>query len=364
MKRISKLFIIIAFFGISTASAYSYEKDICLGLGVGSYSFSYTDIYNYKYEYTGSLVSVLGIFTNAFGNGVTPELSLTSLLGYSYNTYTADAKVRYYPWAQKKLAPYGFVGIGYYSWDAYYTTEKPLYIPIGVGLTHFFTPKVGADLSLGCNIASTSITFAKLSVLFRVAGGKDEPDADGDGLSDADEAKYGTNPHNPDTDGDGLLDGEEVHKYKTDPKNRDTDGGGISDGMEVKRGSDPLDKDDDILSINIGDKLILRGIEFETGKSVISPRSERILGFALKALKSADDMEIEICGHSDDVGKLQDNMKLSLDRANSVKRWFINKGIKEYRLTTRGAGPNEPLVPNTNDENRQRNRRVEFYRTK
>ena len=58
-------------------------------------------------------------------------------------------------------------------------------------------------------------------------------DSDGDGLTDADEATYGTDPHNPDTDGDGLTDGDEVHTHATDPKDADTDDDNLSDGAEV-----------------------------------------------------------------------------------------------------------------------------------
>lgn len=60
------------------------------------------------------------------------------------------------------------------------------------------------------------------------------PDADGDGLTDAEEAVLGTDPHNPDTDGDGLLDGEEVDDAATDPLQADTDGDFIDDGAEVE----------------------------------------------------------------------------------------------------------------------------------
>ncbi|MDK8238684.1 hypothetical protein, partial [Actinomyces urogenitalis] len=58
-----------------------------------------------------------------------------------------------------------------------------------------------------------------------------DPDTDGDGLTDSEEEKIGTDPKNPDTDGDGLTDGEEK-KIGTDPKNPDTDGDGLTDGDE------------------------------------------------------------------------------------------------------------------------------------
>ena len=64
-------------------------------------------------------------------------------------------------------------------------------------------------------------------------------DKDHDGLSDEEEAKFGTNANNVDSDGDGLFDREEVKVYKTDPLNSDTDGDGYSDGSEVKNGYNP-----------------------------------------------------------------------------------------------------------------------------
>lgn len=65
-------------------------------------------------------------------------------------------------------------------------------------------------------------------------------DTDGDGLTDEEEAKYGTDPKKADTDGDSLTDYEEIMIWKTDPLNPDTDGDGFSDGVEVKNGFNPL----------------------------------------------------------------------------------------------------------------------------
>lgn len=66
-------------------------------------------------------------------------------------------------------------------------------------------------------------------------------DSDADGLSNVDEAKYGTDPNKADTDGDGLTDKEEISVFHTNPLKADTDGDGFSDGYEVRHHTNPLD---------------------------------------------------------------------------------------------------------------------------
>lgn len=66
-----------------------------------------------------------------------------------------------------------------------------------------------------------------------------EQDADGDGIKDATEKKYGTDPAKSDTDGDELSDYDEIEVYKTKPLIQDTDGDTYVDGNEVKNGYDP-----------------------------------------------------------------------------------------------------------------------------
>ena len=65
-------------------------------------------------------------------------------------------------------------------------------------------------------------------------------DTDGDGLTDEEEARLGTNPAKVDTDDDGLTDYEEVIIWKSNPLVADTDGDGYSDGIEVRNGYNPL----------------------------------------------------------------------------------------------------------------------------
>ena len=71
-------------------------------------------------------------------------------------------------------------------------------------------------------------------------------------------------------------------------------------------------------------------------------------------------IEIELSAHTDDKGSDDYNNKLSDQRAASVAAYIVSKGIDPARLVSKGYGKTQPLVPNTNDENRAKNRRVEL----
>jgi len=165
-----------------------------------------------------------------------------------------------------------------------------------------------------------------------------------------------------DTDGDGLNDFEELMNYKTNPLLADTDAGSVNDKVEVDRGTDPLDAGDDVIKMNV--PMVLDGIVFETGSAKISPASETTLNKAFKTLTAYTEISVEIQGHTDNVGSRAFNMKLSQDRAESVMNWMIEKGISRSRMTAKGFGPDKPMVPNDSDANKQKNRRIEFVRTK
>jgi len=192
------------------------------------------------------------------------------------------------------------------------------------------------------------------------------PDSDGDGLTDGEEVHgllqngklIKTNPLNPDTDGDGLTDGAEIKVYHTDPLNIDTDGGGVSDGHEVLEDStNPLDPKDDLMKYTLL-------LEFDYDKAIIRSGDLGKLDIITKVLKRDPGAAAKVEGHADKRKRSthEYNQTLSERRAKAVVDYLINVGgIKADRLTQKGWSFDKPVVPNTSEENMQKNRRVEVY---
>jgi len=196
-------------------------------------------------------------------------------------------------------------------------------------------------------------------------------DTDADGLKDNEEVNdYKTDPLDSDSDNDELMDGAEVKTHRTNPLNPDTDAGSIYDGVEVARGTDPLNPADDVPvvqkeePIKVGQVITLEGINFATNSAEISSLAEDKLERALNAMKEYPNLEVEISGHTDNTGGRAHNMNLSERRAESVKEWFVSKGIDASRITTTGYGPDQPIDTNDTEEGRFKNRRIDFKRTK
>ncbi|MBN1599678.1 MAG: OmpA family protein [Bacteroidales bacterium] len=112
--------------------------------------------------------------------------------------------------------------------------------------------------------------------------------------------------------------------------------------------------------IEVGAKVILKNIYFETGKSNLKPESYTSLDNVVKLLENNETIRLEISGHTDNVGGLKTNTKLSNDRARAVVNYLVNKGIPESRLEYKGYAYSQPIAPNNTAEGRAQNRRVEF----
>ncbi|MBB3901184.1 outer membrane protein OmpA-like peptidoglycan-associated protein [Methylobacterium brachythecii] len=105
----------------------------------------------------------------------------------------------------------------------------------------------------------------------------------------------------------------------------------------------------------------LYGIQFDFDKATIKPESRPTLAEIAKVISDNPGLKLEIVGHTDDKGKDAYNLALSNRRAASVVSDLQGSfGVARSRLTSRGAGVSQPLVPNDSDANRAKNRRVEL----
>ncbi len=112
--------------------------------------------------------------------------------------------------------------------------------------------------------------------------------------------------------------------------------------------------------IEIGNKVILNNIFFDTNKFDLKPESVSELQKLVEFLNLNPTLHIEVSGHTDNVGNDQLNQTLSENRAKSVFQYLVSNNIISARLIYKGYGKTQPLTPNTTEEERKRNRRTEF----
>lgn len=103
----------------------------------------------------------------------------------------------------------------------------------------------------------------------------------------------------------------------------------------------------------------LDNVHFDIDKSTLRADSYPQLTELFDYLQRHEDEKIEIGGHTDNAGNDAHNLKLSQDRANTIREYLIQKGIKAIRLTAKGYGASLPVADNSTEEGRQLNRRTE-----
>ncbi|HEY5924023.1 MAG TPA: OmpA family protein [Kofleriaceae bacterium] len=202
---------------------------------------------------------------------------------------------------------------------------------------------------------------------FEDDNGCPDNDNDADGIADAGD-KCATEPEDkdnfqdddgcpdPDNDGDGVADAGDKCADQPETKNGFQDDDGCPDDLPAK------------LAQYTG---TIAGINFKVNSADLLPASFKTLDKAVAVLTEFKDVKVEIQGHTDDQalkagGKFPDNDALSQARAESVKAYFVKKGVTEDRLTAKGFGASAPIQDPTGlkaaklNAARTVNRRVEF----
>jgi outer membrane protein OmpA-like peptidoglycan-associated protein len=110
------------------------------------------------------------------------------------------------------------------------------------------------------------------------------------------------------------------------------------------------------------DSLIVLAAEllFETDRSTLRREHFKTLNSIVEYLVSHPDRSVKISGHTDNIGSEQHNVALSKRRADVVAEYLVTNGIDQQRVKSSGFGSAKPIVQNTTDEARQKNRRVEL----
>lgn len=109
-------------------------------------------------------------------------------------------------------------------------------------------------------------------------------------------------------------------------------------------------------------KTIVQGIYFDTASATIKPESEPALVEMVKLLNGSPALKVYVIGHTDNVGSLESNLKLSSDRAASVIKAITARGVVASRFKSAGVGPYSPVASNDTDGGKAKNRRVEFVK--
>ena len=156
-----------------------------------------------------------------------------------------------------------------------------------------------------------------------------------------------------DRDGDGIVDRFDKCDLKPETVNGFQDEDGCPDTAPVvAKPPPPPPPPPPIKNID--------AIDFARGLNTLTPESLPVLDAAAEVLKVHPEAKLQIVGYTDATGNEANNLRLSRDRAEVVRAYLIKRGLAPERITAIGRGSADPLTTGTTEEDRGRNRRVEF----
>ena len=213
-----------------------------------------------------------------------------------------------------------------------------------------------------------------------------DPDNDGDGIPDKVD-KCPNEPEDrdgfedddgcpdPDNDKDGILDKDDQCPNEPGPienhgcPDKDKDGDGVPDRID-RCPDTPGPKENQGCPVYKAivvtkEKIELREkVHFATDKAVIQPDSFNMLNEVGDVLAKNPNIGVRIEGHTDSRATKKHNMKLSQDRADSVRKYLEGRGVNPGQMESIGYGPDRPVDDNRTALGRENNRRVEFFITR
>jgi OOP family OmpA-OmpF porin len=219
-------------------------------------------------------------------------------------------------------------------------------------------------------------------------------DADGDKVFDGIDRCPDTAPGTPvdsfgcpaDTDKDGVGDGFDTCPNTPPgtqvdatgcPLAKDTDGDGVVDPQDRCPNTPAGSRVDQFGCLILFEErapappgapapprptLILQGVNFQSGRSVLTTASYAVLDQVAASLVANPEIRIEIGGYTDSTGSRRMNLGLSQARAIAVRAYLARKGVAPMRMRATGYGASGYIAPNATPEGRAMNRRVELHK--
>ncbi len=154
-----------------------------------------------------------------------------------------------------------------------------------------------------------------------------------------------------------LTEGKQYALYVSAPKYMLNS---ISFDYTSEKSLTPVALDVYLKPIKSGAAIVLNNLFFDTNKYSLEKKSKTELDKLIAFMRQNAGVSIEISGHTDDVGSDAANQLLSERRARSVVEYLTSNGIAKNRISFKGYSETKPMKPNTSDENRQLNRRIEM----
>ncbi|NNB88685.1 OmpA family protein [Corallococcus exiguus] len=158
------------------------------------------------------------------------------------------------------------------------------------------------------------------------------------------------------TGGSGDVEKQTAGAADTQKKEEAGTGGS---GQEKMRASDPNSLREAFNGPSAEQGFVLEGVEFKTGSSQLTAKSQKMVGELGDVLKEKTDTRVRINGFTDSTGNADTNRQLSQTRAESVRRSLVRDGIPQARIEVSGEGDANPIAPNDTPEGRVQNRRIE-----
>lgn len=134
----------------------------------------------------------------------------------------------------------------------------------------------------------------------------------------------------------------------------------LSGMLEVPAGQHDINRDFRLVRLEEEAVFQLENVEFEFAKAILTPASLKILEPVLATMQANNTLEIELSGHTDNIGGRAGNLRLSEARAKAVADHLVTNGIEVARIKSVGYGFDKPIATNDTAEGRQRNRRTEL----